>query len=149
MIVPMSLRTFSCEVHYQYAKRRGKTRPLEEVDSIIEFNHWRIIPNEYCYCGAYKVSHILLPLRPVPNYGDLDSFELAELAAIHSKELNYIDSHYDLMQENMNGRRSVHNHFHYHLLAYYPERKRMNVKTLALVGYIVIFRAWLRNLKKQ
>lgn len=149
MKVPLSLRTLRCEVRYQYAKRNGETKELADVPSLFELNHWRIIDNEFCYCGAYKKSHILLPIRVIPNYEDLDSFELAELEAIRRKEVPFIDTQYDLMTENMSGRRSVESHFHYHLLSYHDKRSQMRVKTLAFVAYIVIFRAWLRNLRRQ
>lgn len=124
-MIPMSLRTAKSEEKYQLAKAEGKTHPLKDVESIKDYKHWRIIPNEYPADMVYKESHLLIPKRVVSTWQYLNEDEADELWFI----LDGIEKEglYDAISINPPKRRSVANHFHIHLFIFYEDRSHISL----------------------
>lgn len=123
--VPMSLRTARTELRYQDAKADGATRPLELVDAIKIFDHWRIIENDYPYDVGYSRCHMLVVKRAgVGAWNELNTYELSELDRIKHE---YLYNEYDQIIENCPSRRSVPHLFHLHLVNFYENREDMSL----------------------
>lgn len=120
----MSLRSAKGERDYQKAKRLKQTKPLHKVESIVVFSHWRVVPNEYPYDGAYQVCHMLLPKRPFADRHDMSKSEARELYGVVWR---YLEENYDQVVENTHARRSVLDIFHLHLLTFYNTREEMRL----------------------
>ena len=123
--LPMSMRTSACEQNYQDDKVAGNTQRLELVDSLKKFMHWRIIPNDYCYCVGYKTSHLLVIKRAdCKSWFDLTDHEKTDLDIIKRE---YLYENYDQIIENCPHRRSVPHLFHFHLMQFYDNREDMQL----------------------
>lgn len=123
--LPMSLRTAKGEQAYQDAKVAGKTTPLELVDSIKIFEHWRIINNDFPYDVGYKRCHLLVIKRAeCASWHDLHDDEIAELNKLKRE---YLYDEYDQIIENCPSRRSVPHLFHMHLVNFYDKREDMKL----------------------
>lgn len=123
-VVPMSLRTTATERRYGEYRASGKLGQLKDMPSLVEFEAWRIINNEFPPDMAYQTAHLLLPKREVPTYGLLTVQEQIELRQIIDE---YCQLHYDQVTENMQHRRSVLGHYHLHLLTFYPTRAEVRL----------------------
>lgn len=118
--IPTSARSEHGERFYGQMKLAGKLIPLEQEPSIAEFAFWRIIDNRFPYDMIFKTHRMLLPIRVVAEYQDLNSDEVEELHKI----LQWMreNSDYDLVFENFPKRRSIHAHYHLHLASYHDDR---------------------------
>lgn len=81
---------------------------------IEEFNHWRILNNEFPYDAVAKTTHLLLPKRHVA-YQELNVEEREEYDLIRS---TYIEEHYHITVETPVKRQSIPKHFHVCLLVF-------------------------------
>lgn len=121
----MSLRSFKSEVLYQEAKKTGKTTPLVDVQTLVDFNYWRIIPNDYPYDIAYKRCHMLIIKRQfVDSWNKLTQEEILEYNYIRYLLLY---NEYDQIIENAPSRRSVPNMLHVHLVNFLDDRDEMHL----------------------
>lgn len=82
------------------------------VPSLVEYEYWRIVDNEYPYDRIASTHHLLMPKRCCDD-NDLTVAEHAELIALRDTVLN---DQYDCMVVNMPKYTSVKQHFHYHLI---------------------------------
>lgn len=123
--LPMSLRTARTEETYQLAKQNGKTVPLELVNALKIFEHWRIVNNDFPYDVGYKRCHLLTVKRAgVSQWHELNDEEIAELNKLKRE---YLYDEYDQIIENCPSRRSVPHLFHLHLVNFYDERGDMSL----------------------
>lgn len=118
---PTSLRTLAAELRYQQAKKTGDTKPLELVDSIKQWDHWRLIKNDFPYDAAFRVHHMLLPKRAaVTSRFELNDAERKELDHIVK---TLVHPEYDMLFENSPHRQSVRSIYHLHLVIYKDNRE--------------------------
>ena len=110
-----TLRTAATEARYQADKANGKTIPLDEEPSIMDWYYWRVIENRYPHDMEASVHHLLLPQRKFAKIEDATAKELAELYTIL---FDYLYNKYSAVKMNYPRQQSVHNHFHIHLLTY-------------------------------
>ena len=80
--------------------------------SLIEFDQWRVINNDYPYDLIASKHHMLIPKRHITEAG---------LSEAESKELISIKNHeqlrdYDYLIEAANHKKSIPQHFHIHLI---------------------------------
>ncbi len=84
--------------------------------SIIEsFEHWRIIPNRFPYDLIAKEHHMLIPNRHVVEH-ELTDDERRELLMLKHEGLEK----YDYFIEANDGKKSIPEHFHLHLIVGRP-----------------------------
>jgi hypothetical protein len=83
-------------------------------DTIIDFNHWAIIHNEYPYDAIASVHHMILPKRKVPfDWNLLNQNELDEFDELRK---GYLSEHYEVIWENLPAGQSIPGRMHLHLL---------------------------------
>jgi len=87
-----------------------------EAPAIKEFEHWKIIENEYPYDAVAKVSHMLVPKRHVHAHVFLNTIERNELECDVTVEI--IGDDYDAMQWNTPKAQTHPSHYHIHLLTF-------------------------------
>lgn len=117
--IPVSLRTLRDEVHYNIAKKNGKSKPLVDETRLREWKYWALINNEFPYTSAFDEHHMLIPKRVVSE-NELSNDEKAELELIY-KELG-VEDNYDCRLINFQKKQSIKSHFHIHLLRYKDNR---------------------------
>ena len=120
----VSLRTTKDELNYEKAKKKGKSTPLIDEPRIREWQHWALINNSYPYTFAYKIHHLLIPKREVPET-ELNDEEHQELLLIY-QELGR-EKIYDCRLVNFTKKQSIPHHYHIHLMAYKDRRKDMKL----------------------
>lgn len=85
-----------------------------EAPPLRQWRGWKIIHNDFPY-DAVSVDHVMLvPKRHIPMLEDLNKRERDMLTFIRA-ELNK-EQNYDALLENTTRGRTIHSHFHYHLL---------------------------------
>lgn len=123
--LPMSLRTKVGEENYQLAKKNGGSVPLELAPSLKQWEHWRLIDNNFPYGVAFKDHKMLLPKRAgVAERSQLNDAEKAEFEVILRE---YVYPEYDLWFENCPKRRSMNHIYHVHVASYYDNREEMSL----------------------
>lgn len=115
--LPVSMRKNAGEIFYQQSKKSGMTTPLHEEIRIREWTNWAIIDNAFPYSAVFKVHHMLIPKRPVPQ-SELTTAEKLELEEI----LGDIGQEYDCYIVNFTSKQSIRNHYHIHLMIYKEKR---------------------------
>lgn len=108
------MRSPENEARYQavLAQRDPAICPLCAIPSRKEFEHWRLVENDFPYDLVASVHHMLIPKRHAIE---------RELSAEEWEEFNrikhgYANEHYAMMFEGMAGQHSVPSHFHVHLV---------------------------------
>ncbi len=86
--------------------------PLCSRPSLVEFEHWRIIKNDFPYDKVAHTHHMVLPKRHA-NDDELTTAELTELRVI---KRTYVNNTYDYLQESVTKTSSIPQHFHLHLI---------------------------------
>ncbi len=102
----MSLRSPEVELSYLIAKKAGTLKNLWEVDPLVEFRFFNLIPNEFPYKGR-KLHHMIVLKRQSER---LRLWEIIELYCIKRK----LDGTYDWFKKNCKSMRSVDNCYHEH-----------------------------------
>jgi diadenosine tetraphosphate (Ap4A) HIT family hydrolase len=114
-----SLRSLETEKTYQNFLK--SPRPTEcflcRAQPIKEFEHWKIVENEFPYDGIATKSHIIAPKNHKTEDGFTEN-EKTELLKI-KKDLG---NQYDMIIENGTNNQSIPQHFHLHLIVL-KERK--------------------------
>ena len=109
-------RTEETQLLYQTERqadvKSGNVCPLCNTKSIIEFDHWRIIPNRYSYDAIAKQHDMLIPLRHTSG-DDLTEDELTEL---NSLKHTVINDKYKYVMESLPKQKSIPGHWHLHLI---------------------------------
>jgi len=111
-----TLRTEASQQRYDAAmamRPEGSPCPLCVAEPLREFEHWKIIPNDYPYDRVADVHHMLVSLRHVPE-GELSAEEMRELREIKLEA--HLSDDYDCIIEAAEGRQSIPAHFHLHLV---------------------------------
>ena len=85
---------------------------LCEREALRDFEHWKIIQNEFPYDVLAKVHHMIVPRRHTTESG-LSEAERTELLAIKD---DYIHKTYEFLMEATHLTRSIPEHFHLHLV---------------------------------
>ena len=119
---PISLRTISGEMTYTLAKKAGRLVSLSEEPALRVWKYWRLIENAFPYDIAFKVHHLLIPIRVIAK-GQLNIAEKEELEII----LDLLSDEYDCYLENFVSKQSIKNHYHLHLLTYKDDRTDMSL----------------------
>ncbi len=112
-----SLRTPSTDTAYQHIKAKRINEgyngcPLCEEVTLQEFEHWRLVANEYPYDRIAEIHHMLIPKAHVDQVG-VSSLAWQEYAAL--KE-TFISENYGYILETTHKNKSVPRHFHVHLI---------------------------------
>lgn len=106
------------ETHHAYmAVRRIRGEnfgcPLcKEVTSVTEFEHWRIVLNDFPYDKVASLHHMLIPKRHI-TLDEVTPEEQVEFNSIFKTTLN---EKYTLIAQALPKKRSIPKHLHYHLL---------------------------------
>ncbi len=90
--------------------------PLCSKTSIIEFNYWRIVNNNFPYDLIAEVHHMILPKQHMKEEG-LSLEEYRELINIKD---NYLNENYTHIIEALPKTKSIPEHFHLHLIKEKP-----------------------------
>jgi len=109
----MTLRSKKLEKIYQdYLKNDYDYKCIFcSRDMIIEeFNHWILLKNKFPYNKVFKNHCLLSPKAHIKEFKDLYKDEITELNEL-LEELDY-----DMCILNKKKKRSVPEHFHYHLV---------------------------------
>lgn len=118
-----TLRKEVSELLYQQAKEQGKSTPLELTKSIRQWEHWRLIDNDYPYDICFATHHMMVPKRAgVAERFDLNDDEKKEFDQILK---DFVYENYDLWFENCPRKRTMSHIYHVHLATYYPSRAQM------------------------
>ena len=85
---------------------------LCEKTPLQEFNHWKIVPNDFPYDKIAKTHHMILPKRHAtePDLSETEKQEFQEL------KVGYINQNYEFMIEPASKMKSIPEHFHLHLI---------------------------------
>jgi hypothetical protein len=111
----VSWRTFWTELKYQAAIKQGSLKGdcvFCSVNSIKDFEYWKIVPNKYPYNRVSKVHDIIYPIRHTDG-GDLTTDEINELVELKK---DYLNTNYQYILEAMPKNKSIPGHFHLHLI---------------------------------
>lgn len=111
----MTLRTKKTEEAYNQAKIDGKLTPLRHLPSIKNFKYWRLVNNDFPHDKETITHHMLVPIRVVPEFGQITLEEFFELYLLENEILA---GDYDAFKRNTNRQRSVFDHYHIHCLVY-------------------------------
>ena len=116
----VTLRSTATEQRYQTDIAAGKTRPLEIMPSIKQWEHWRLVENDYPYDAFFKTHHMLVIKRGgVAERTDLNDTERAELEQILKQ---FVYPGYHFWFENCPRRRTAPGIYHLHLIVYKDRR---------------------------
>lgn len=107
----MSVRTPKTEARYQKDKKEGKTQKLNEVMPIMEWYHWKLIPNEYPH-DKLNTKHDMVVLKRECELWNMTNYEIYEL---FREVLPFLDRHYDYFKLNAKSMRSINNVPHIHV----------------------------------
>lgn len=111
------------EVYVAYTeerKKRGENAcPLCAESSLVEFELWRIINNNFPYDRIATTHHMIIPKRHVDEFG-LTEQERTELLAL---KYDYIDKNYNFILEPVLKGKTLPSHFHPHLIVGKPEEE--------------------------
>jgi diadenosine tetraphosphate (Ap4A) HIT family hydrolase len=109
------LRTDEMAAKYKAAINNGALDGgcvLCQKTSIVEFEYWKIIENDFPYDRIAKIHHMIVPKGHISEgkISDLAQKEIAEI-----KE-GYISSNYNYIIEAAHKNKSIPDHFHLHLI---------------------------------
>ncbi|HSX00048.1 MAG TPA: hypothetical protein VLH38_03360 [Patescibacteria group bacterium] len=125
MSLNVTLRSAAGESHYQLDIAAGFTRALELLPSIKQWNHWRLVVNEYPYDIAFGVHDLLVVKRAgVAERWELNDAEKAELEQILR---DFVYPVYSLTFENSPSKRSAPHQYHLHVVRYHAKREEMHL----------------------
>lgn len=108
------LRLNKTEKRYQRDRIAGRTRSLWDVKPIREFKYFKVIPNNYPHDRLARVNNILIPIRRVEDWRDLNWRERREFRKLH----DIFSVQYDSIKLNYPSMLSVRNIVHWHLYIY-------------------------------
>lgn len=110
-----TFRTKELEEKYQnYMKGGGLSNgcALCRGESLKEFNHWRIITNDFPYDEIAEV-HDMVILKRHASDKEINEEERLELEVLKD---GYINENYRYILESTRGTKSIPEHLHLHLL---------------------------------
>jgi len=110
------LRTPETWERYQNAPKHPECFMCEEpaLDTVVEFDNWLIVQNEFPYDAVATRHHMLIPVRHFQFIENATPDEYDELYQI-KEDIEKWDW-YDCIMENFTVAQSVPAHLHYHLL---------------------------------
>jgi len=86
--------------------------PLCQKPSLHEFEHWRIVQNDFPYDRIAKTHHMLIPKEHSIEI-DLSQEVLTEYLKIKQE---YLPQHYEIVMQSLAHKQSIPAHHHYHLV---------------------------------
>ncbi|MGB0925343.1 MAG: hypothetical protein ACPGTS_01390 [Minisyncoccia bacterium] len=101
------------ERHTARKNRKPSVNPFLKK-SIISFDHWEIIENDFPYDAIADVSHMLFPKRDFVF--DWDLMNIKEREELDTLKKTYFNDNYDVVYENLPGAQTIPGRFHLHLL---------------------------------
>ena len=107
-----SLRTD--EMHDTYVNTKKDPNFYENAESLLEYEFWRVIQNQFPYDTIATTHDLLIPKRQVVSELHLTSLERVELYQIKSKIIE--DQAYDMLVWNFPHQQSAPSRLHYHLI---------------------------------
>lgn len=120
-----SLRSAATEARYRADIAAGRTRPLDKLPTLIEWNHWRLASNDYPYDAAFGVHDLLIIKRDsVAERWGLNDAEKNELDEIMR---TYVYPIYHTTFETVPSRRSAPQRYHLHVARFYASRDQMKL----------------------
>lgn len=86
-----------------------------DSEKVVEdFEHWKIIENDFPYDAVAKTSHMIATKRQIPfDWKLLNQEEIKEFENLRD---GYIRENYDVIYENLPKGQTIPGHFHLHLL---------------------------------
>ncbi len=111
-----SIRTRETEERYRRVRENrpeGFGCPLCRAETLLDFNHWRVVKNDFPYDLIAERHDMLIPKRHVVE-GDLTDEEKAEYDVIKHGWVQEQD--YYFIMEATYGTKSIPEHHHHHLL---------------------------------
>lgn len=109
-MTPTSFRSTQSEKTYQQAKLDNKLRPLSEIPSLIDYEYWRVVANDYPGDNTFSTHDMIVPRRVFATEDEMSLAEFTELRAIKHELRNQ----YQVFYENTLQNRSILNHYHIH-----------------------------------
>lgn len=119
-----TLRSWRGERHYAKAKKAGKTHDLQTVMPLMEWDYWKLIPNEYPYDMVFEKHDMIIPKRNFATRSDIKPKELKELNEILAW---CIEPWYHVIFENSCTRRSNFVLYHIHVGKYKSKRRQIKL----------------------
>ncbi len=110
-----SLRTEESEKIFQEFRKTGKmdsSCALCEKEPVKQFEHWKIVTNDFPYDRLASVHHMIVPLRHIQE----KEFNQAEKDEIAALKETYLNTEYEYIIEATRKKKSIPGHFHYHLI---------------------------------
>lgn len=108
-----TLRTPETEQKYQDRIAEGALNNgcvLCRAETLQQFEHWRIILNDFPYDRIAKTHHMILPLRHTAEINEEERMELEEI------KKTYINEQYNYVMESVNRQKSIPSHYHLQLI---------------------------------
>lgn len=99
-----------------YARYKKNRKPLEELPSINEWTHWRLVKNEFPYDTVFDKHDLLILNRKVESIFDLTKEEKDELEFIVDGRQSYYDGILYPFRHSMTYPDTLHLHL-FHTLA--------------------------------
>lgn len=106
------------ETAKQYEEAQKATPPSKgcrlcnDLESIAEYTHWRLMPNRFPYDRYFTKSAMLVSKRHTDETG-LTAEERAEFFEL---KRDVFADEYDIIFENLPKQKSIPHHMHYHLV---------------------------------
>jgi len=112
---PRKWRTQEMQDKYQEERKNSvanDTCPLCLEKSLMEFDHWRVIPNKYPYDAVALQHTMIIPKEHLQEH-ELSQAALRELGELKAGALN---QKYLYIMEALPSTKSIPGHFHLHLI---------------------------------
>jgi len=109
------LRTEETAAKYEAAQREPQQvgcKLCNDLETIYDFTHWRLMPNAFPY-DKYFSKSIMLVTKRHTDEANLSTAELMEFRDI--KKSNAL-AEYDTILEQLPKRKSIPHHLHYHIV---------------------------------
>ena len=106
-----TLRLAKTENKYKNALKNGETKDLLTIEPLIEFEHFRIIPNKYPHDKIAKTHHLLIPKRRIDSWTKFNRKERKEFKKLDG----FLRHKYDSISQNYPSLLSVRDIVHWHL----------------------------------
>ena len=118
MFRPSPLRTPETNERYRkYAESRSPDDrcPLCAAETLVDFDHWRIIDNAFPYDEIAEVHHLLIPKAHI-SHREKNFMPIWGNFAMDIEK--YVFASYDAVTLNCPAAQTVPDHMHFHLITY-------------------------------
>ena len=111
-------------MHHRYENAKRDPNFIQNAPSVMVFDYWRVIPNQFYYDNLpLTVHHMLVPKR---KFAHIDNMDIHEKREFEWLEREVLGEYYDFWGKNFTRRQSIPDWLHFHLVIW-KEKPEPNV----------------------